>query len=279
VPRLTAALQDSLLELIGEVHGLLELDEFRSGLLAALRRAVPADWISLNDLGAKPGATVVLIDPEFPPQTHQLFARYAHQNPLLARYQHTLDGRPYRLSDVTTTATLHNTELYRQFYGPIGLEHQIAFTLPHEPERVLALALSRRTPDFSDDERELLSQARPFLIQSYRNAIEYSRLQTELDERRQELLLPVADPRLARALTAHGITAREAEILSWVATGRSDRAIGRQTNLRERTVQTHLHRCYRKLGVHTRADAIALAWSLTKIPESAHGHERDPVHR
>jgi DNA-binding CsgD family transcriptional regulator len=88
---------------------------------------------------------------------------------------------------------------------------------------------------------------RPFLIQSYRNAIECARLQTELDERRQELLLPLADPRLTRALTAHGITAREAEILSWVATGRSDRAIGRQTNLRERTVQTHLHRCYRKM--------------------------------
>lgn len=270
MPRLTATLQDSLLELIGEVHGLLELDEFRPGLLAALRRAVPADWISLNDLGAKPGATVVLIDPEFPPKTHQLFARYAHQNPLLARYQDTLDGRPYRFSDVTTTAGLHSTELYRQFYGPIGLEHQIAFTLHHEPERVLALALSRGTLDFSDGERELLSQARPFLIQSYRNAIECTRLQTELDERRQELLLPLADSRLARALTAHGITAREAEILSWVATGRSDRAIGRQTNLRERTVQTHLHRCYRKLGVHTRADAIALAWSLTENPESAH---------
>jgi hypothetical protein len=32
-----------LLELIGDTQGLLELDEFRTELLPALRRAVPAD--------------------------------------------------------------------------------------------------------------------------------------------------------------------------------------------------------------------------------------------
>jgi DNA-binding CsgD family transcriptional regulator len=31
----------------------------------------------------------------------------------------------------------------------------------------------------------------------------------------------------------------------------------------ERTVQKHLQRCFRKLGVHSRAEAVALAWSLT----------------
>jgi DNA-binding CsgD family transcriptional regulator len=189
------------------------------------------------------------------------------------RYQRTQDGRPYRFSDVTTPTALHATALYREFYGPIGLEHQIAFTLPHEPDRLLALALSRKLRDFSDDERALLATARPFLIQAYRNAIEYSRLQTELQESKRGSRLPLANPRLARALAARGITAREAEILSWVVTGRSNRAVAAQVELSERTVQKHLQRCYTKLGVHSRERAAALAWSLTGEAQASRARE------
>ena len=46
---------DALLQLIGDTHGLLDLDEFRVELLAALGRVVPAGWVSLNDLGPGPG--------------------------------------------------------------------------------------------------------------------------------------------------------------------------------------------------------------------------------
>lgn len=39
-----------VLALVGEVIGLLDLEEFFPGLLAALRQAVPADWSALNQL-------------------------------------------------------------------------------------------------------------------------------------------------------------------------------------------------------------------------------------
>ena len=84
----------------------------------------------------------------------------------------------------------HATALHREFYGPIGLEHQIAFVLEQAPDRVLAVALSRRHRDFTDAERELLDRARPFLIQAYRNAIEHTRLK-ELAEHDDE---PRAEP-------------------------------------------------------------------------------------
>jgi DNA-binding CsgD family transcriptional regulator len=256
-----AQVQEQLVELIGEVVGLLELDEFRPGLLRALRRVVPCEWISLNDLGPEPGQTTVLIDPPFPPEAHALYARHAFENPLVARYQRTADGRAYRFSDVATAEELKATALYREFYGPLGLEHQIAFTLPHAPERLIALALSRAHLDFSDSERDLLDRARPFLIQTYRNAIEHSRLLEELQIRQRGWRLPLDDPRLAHALASRGLTAREAEVLSWVATGRSNRAVAAQINVSERTVQKHVQRCFSKLKVHTRTEAVALAWS------------------
>jgi DNA-binding CsgD family transcriptional regulator len=253
---------DLLLGVIAELVGVLDLDEFRLGLLQALRRAVPADWIALNDIGPAPESTVVLIEPEFPPDAHELYARYAHHNPLLVRYQRTGDGRAYRFSDVATAQQLHDTALYREFYAPIGLEHQIAFTLPHESDRVLALALSRRDRDFSDEERELLNRARPFLIQAYNNALEHSGLKAELEHRTREPKLPVTDPWLAVQLAERGVTLREAEVLGLIAAGLSDSAAAARLGIGERTVQKHLQHCYGKLGVHSRSEAAAFAWAL-----------------
>jgi DNA-binding CsgD family transcriptional regulator len=257
-----------LLALIGDVIGLLDLAEFHAGLLPALRSAVPADWVAVNDLAPRPEDTVVLVDPPLPAESHRIFARHAHENPLVARYLRTRDGRAHRFSDVATREALHATALYREFYAPIGLEHQIAFTLPAAPDRLLGLALSRREHDFTDAERTRLDDARPFLIQAYRNAIEHTRLRAELALRSRDRRLPLAEPSLAAALAARGVTARQAEVLSWVATGRSDRAVAEQLGLSERTVQKHLQGCFAKLGVRSRTDAVALAWAqvATSVP-------------
>jgi DNA-binding CsgD family transcriptional regulator len=253
---------ETLLALVGDAQGWLGLDEFRHGLLDALGRAVPAEWISLNDIGPEPESTVVVIDPPFPPEDHERFAALAHQNPLIERFGRTGDGRAYRFSDVVSADELHGLELYRSFYGPIGLEHQIAFTLPHPPTRLLGVALSRRDEDFSDSERALLDRARPFLIQAYRAAIEHSRLEDELERRRRATDPSAPDGFLDVALAARGLTPRESEVVRWVALGRSSAAAAEALGISPRTVDKHLERAYAKLGVNGRSQAAALAWSL-----------------
>lgn len=271
---------EALLELVGEVVGLLDIHEFRSGLLDALRRAVPVDWISLNDLGPDPASAFVLVEPAFAREDHELFAGLAHENPLIQRYLRTHDGRPYRFSDVVTTGELHALPLYREFYGPIGLEHQVAFNLPAaEPGRLLGVALSRSDAagDFSDAELALLARARPFLIQAYRNAISYSSLEADLI-RAREKELPPAGGRLAATMTARGVTPREAEVLRWVAAGRSDGAIAAGLGISTRTVHKHVERCFRKLAVRSRADAGRLVWSLASEPAPGAPDGRYPRH-
>ncbi|MDE1956870.1 MAG: helix-turn-helix transcriptional regulator, partial [Betaproteobacteria bacterium] len=61
--------------------------------------------------------------------------------------------------------------------------------------------------------------------------------------------------RLARA----ALTARETEVLSWVAKGKTNRDIGQILGLSPRTVNKHLEHIFTKLGVETRAAAAALA--------------------
>ncbi len=129
--------------MIGEVQGMLDLDELIDGLLVAIQRNVPSDYVSLNDIGPDTDRVISVVTPELPDHLYRLFGEFAFQNPVMLRYMETLDGRPYRFSDVTTPEALHALELYRQVYAPIGVEHQMAFTLPATPGRVIAIAISR----------------------------------------------------------------------------------------------------------------------------------------
>jgi hypothetical protein len=134
---------DALLALIADTHGLVAVDAFRWELLRALQRAVPVHWISLNDLGPGPEDVVVVADPPPPPERLGAFVRYAGQNPLIRHYQQTGNGRALRFSDLVTQAELHRLELYRDVYRPLGIEHQMAFTLPHGRHRILGVALEK----------------------------------------------------------------------------------------------------------------------------------------
>jgi DNA-binding NarL/FixJ family response regulator len=55
-----------------------------------------------------------------------------------------------------------------------------------------------------------------------------------------------------------GLTEREADVMNHLAQGSSNAAIAAELFMSEKTVQNHIHRIYAKLGVRTRAQAIAL---------------------
>jgi DNA-binding CsgD family transcriptional regulator len=55
------------------------------------------------------------------------------------------------------------------------------------------------------------------------------------------------------------VTARESEVLAWVAAGKSDWAIGRILNISGKTVNFHVENAKRKLGVGTRVQAVIVA--------------------
>jgi DNA-binding NarL/FixJ family response regulator len=58
------------------------------------------------------------------------------------------------------------------------------------------------------------------------------------------------------------LTTREAQILSFIVAGMSNRAIAETLFLSPRTVERHIANLYRKLRVHNRAAAAALAQHL-----------------
>jgi DNA-binding CsgD family transcriptional regulator len=244
--------RDRLLELIADTSELLDLEEFRPGIIAALHRAIQADWVGVSDVGPDPRSIVEIVDPPLPPEMHVEFAELAHQNPLVRRLDETRDGRVYRISDVVTQAQFHKLEVYERVYVPIGLEYQMAFTLESGEDRMLGVHLSRKKRDFSDRDRDLLNAARPFMIQVYRNAIRY----TAALAAGADPLPPPLD-----SLVALGLTDRQAEILQQLASGASENEISVRLGLSRRTVQKHAEHIYRRLDVNSRSEAAALAWN------------------
>ena len=56
-----------------------------------------------------------------------------------------------------------------------------------------------------------------------------------------------------------GVTSREADVLLWIANGKTNREIGQILEMSPRTVNKHLEQVFRKLGVENRTSAAAIA--------------------
>jgi DNA-binding response OmpR family regulator len=80
----------------------------------------------------------------------------------------------------------------------------------------------------------------------------------------QESRTDVAALRLSTSL---GLTARESEVLHWLAAGKTDRDIAEILGMSPRTVNKHLEHIYVKIGVETRAAAAAVASKMMSAPD------------
>ena len=66
------------------------------------------------------------------------------------------------------------------------------------------------------------------------------------------------------------LTAREREVLQWVAAGLQNKQIASALDLSPATVRNHIHNILEKLGVHSKLEAVSLAfragWVARELP-------------
>ncbi len=77
---------------------------------------------------------------------------------------------------------------------------------------------------------------------------------------------------IRRARAAHGerpLTPREFEVLTLLAEGLTQAEIAERLEISSKTVATHIERILGKLGVRSRAQAVAMAFRETLVPISA----------
>jgi DNA-binding CsgD family transcriptional regulator len=198
-----------LLELLGEAHHAENRAMFRTAMLDVLPRIIPAAYTSYNEVSSIDGTPLVaMVAPEPSQRILQQWGRYGHQNPLVQRYLATRDGRAYRLSDVIEMNAFREREVYHEVFVPLGVEHQLAVTLPAPPRLLIGLVFAD-PDDFTDDQKRMLDLARPHLIQAHANAALRERLhdvlkavEAGLDDVGEAIVVTDAHDRIAFATQA-----------------------------------------------------------------------------
>lgn len=159
----------------------------------------------------------------------EVFDRHFDAHPLVRDHGRNPRAVTRRISDLVSRHAFERTVLYNEYYRPIGIRHAMALPV-HVDERLLvSFVFNRGGRAFGDAERDLAEVLRPQLAALYR----------------------LAGPPLCLS----ALTARETEVLQWIAAGKSNRDIAEILGARARTIEKHLERIYVKLGVENRTAA------------------------
>ena len=252
VPRLDLLHQRDLrgaLLFAGDVADALDEDDgFTRCTLAELPRLVASELTTLSLCDLASGQRRVIGAPALGAAERECFDRHFREHPLV-RYHGVERGRyTHRISDALPPTRFRQSALFNDYYRRIGIDHVVALPLHADDGWLVSFVLNRRGRDFSDREVALLDALRRPLKALYARAISLRRA-------------PALDASIVGSLTA-----REREVLRWVAAGKTDRDIAELLAISPRTVHKHLQRVYAKLGVETRTAAVMRALAPTSPP-------------
>jgi hypothetical protein len=174
---------EAVLNVVRAVAATRDPDEFARIAIRQVAALIPSDVVSMNEVDPEAGRTVYLAEPAsypFPPDSDAVLAELAEQHPLIHHFMSTGDGSAHRISDFWSQSKFHASPIYRRLYRPMGVEYQMAVTLPAPRPIVVGIALSRSATDFSERDRAVLNVLRPHLAQAWYNAKDQGHLRSLL---------------------------------------------------------------------------------------------------
>jgi DNA-binding CsgD family transcriptional regulator len=232
-----------LLDHLRVLYAQRDLSGFRQAVVSCLRELVPSDYVSCDE-GDLPRRRVEgFIFPEVPPGLMPAFERHMGEHPLGDNFQRTGDLRARTISDFLSATRFRDLGLYSEFFRHIDVEDQLGVCIPVPGGRLIGVTATRSSRSFTSRDRRCLDLLRPHLVQAHENVRFLIELQSR--NRDDDDRLPLTD-----------MTGREREVLTYVERGRTNAEIGIILGVSGRTVQKHLERVFRKLGVETRTAAV-----------------------
>ncbi|MDO8719477.1 MAG: LuxR C-terminal-related transcriptional regulator [Polaromonas sp.] len=164
-------------------------------------------------------------------------------------------------SERTTLSVCDLMTGQRQTVGaPGGLQYAIALPLFRDHLTRVSIVLNRRGLDFDERDLERLELLRPHLAFMYLHACHARHACKAVAAPKDDTPLPPMQ--MPPDISAPVLTQREADVMRWLACGKTDAEIAALLAISPRTVQKHLQHIYVKLGVETRTAAVMRALAI-----------------
>lgn len=213
------------------------LAQFSLHLLHAVRQVVSGDIAVVDWSGVPDMRRYTYYDPfgAISPEVNQAVHRHLPENPRYLRRR----GQACSISDVLPLRAWHCSALYGEAYGRMGQEDGLGLDIALPQGGVLTLNMTRSRRGFGRGERLSLGLLEPHVRSQWLRLRAQARLCDTL-----------APPQALQRLTA-----REREVLLWVAGGKPNAEIAGLLGIRPGTVKRHLENLYAKLGVGNRIEA------------------------
>ncbi len=224
---------------------------FSETVVASLSRIIAADVVVFHVLDPKAKRILTHMSPPAPYTEEEVAYYTAHpdEHPLGRHYFENPEAPALRVSDVIDEKEWLGSNYYRRCLQRLGLVHCVVLPVKIDESIVVALSFSRRTPDFTREDCELLDAFGPHLRLAWQRHENPWADRRELDCRRQ--------------LQDLGLSPRESEVLFWMTEGKLNREIATLLGLSLGTVQDHVSHILEKLGVENRHAATVFA--LTRL--------------
>ncbi|TKB72676.1 MAG: helix-turn-helix transcriptional regulator [Nitrospira sp.] len=341
-------------EFAAALHGHREPVALVSHLLSGLQALIPTDYNSWKEITVQGRPQVAAVFSPHNPTAASLlpmFQRHFGLHPICNYWRRSgKHSGALSWADVASKSEFETLALYKEFYGPLSVHHQLIVALEARPSHLIYIALNRNRTPFTEQERYLLTALQPHASQALQQTRELHRLRSTLASfetlvnhmnqgimclsarnriswastrtrsflhrywrsapdtvclpdmllawllkslkdagtvgvSREPLIVQNQTSRLVVRLLVEkkerylffeettmqrtfeqfkqfGLTDREAEVLGWVAQGKSNDETASILNVCSQTVKKHLERIYAALNVTNRTEAALKAHDM-----------------
>lgn len=190
---------------IGEIYAARDMESFYRSVFSAIQGIIPGELCSSSDVNLHPARFLKLITSsrEHSNVGNKLlpaFNAYLHEHPLTP---HILTDTAIKTTDYASRIHFKGLAIYNEYYKHLDVETQINVTIPLSQEKISIFTLSRKSPDYSERDRLLLTLLKPHMMNALRNAMELDDVRLERDllqkgaeAERQGAILFQADARM-----------------------------------------------------------------------------------
>ena len=236
-----------LLDTLYGIHSASDHTSFGERVVEGLSRLIAADVIVFHVLDLKTSRILTRMSPPTPFTEDEIGYYVAHvrEHPIGACYFRDPNAPALRISDVLSEEEWLASDFYHHCHRRLGLTYSVVMPVQIDESVVFAMSFSRRTPDFTREECDLLDAFGPHLRLAWQRHENPWADRREIESREK--------------LQGLGLSPRESEVLFWMTEGKLNREIATLLGLCLGTVQDNVARILAKLGMENRHAATVFA--------------------